>query len=657
MKKKTTALGRLTVLLLVILLTASVVPLPTHAVSVAHFTDVPFDHWAFQYVERAYGDGAVVGTGGSPAAGTGIFMPNANMTYGQFFTMLVNAFYPEELKRVSKDGPWYAPAFRVAVNRQIHFKTLEELMELASYPINRYNAAWILTRILDDKCVVLPTEGERKVAAAKISDWDIMLQDDCWKYYVSSIYALGIITGVDDQGTFAGEHYITRATATVLYTRMADKIKSAGNDPKAFQIVFDGDWSAAPEGFKEAMAEEFHTIYPRLWARWANSNINKRIPVWLVPQEDISDCHGVTYPEYDWVRHQRTPYIKISQDMINQRHNFMRAKAVFAHELTHAATTPLWTSAKPSVWLAENVADYGLFRYASWADEAYLCAESFFQQDDETLHTWNYEPYVSSQWFFAYLDDKYPTTADRYGLTDSILLAMQNGMVTSDGGEDQNDDALNALIEGLTGYRDIEALRQQYVKELIAGEWVFGGFAGYADNYITEDLPGVQNPAYPKQALIEQGNLCFDAAAYGGSGEASAVLSANNLVDGDLSTRWEASRKDVAEPDKLNYGVKHGIVIVLYRPVTFDTYILYHEGSQGNSAENTRAWRITYYDEHKKEWVKLDEVQNNTQDVTTRSVKSVTTRQLWLEILDPSGTGDGTVRLYEFEVYRSEASN
>lgn len=48
--------------------------------------------------------------GGDPFTGSGIFDPSSPMIYGQFFTMLVNAFYPEELERVSKDGPWYAPA-------------------------------------------------------------------------------------------------------------------------------------------------------------------------------------------------------------------------------------------------------------------------------------------------------------------------------------------------------------------------------------------------------------------------------------------------------------------------------------------------------------------------------------------------------------------
>jgi len=83
----------------------------------AHFQDVPDGHWAFAYVERAYQDGAMVGIGGDPAAGTGLFAPDEYMTCGQLLTMLVNAFYPDELARTSKDGPWYAPAVRVAVDR------------------------------------------------------------------------------------------------------------------------------------------------------------------------------------------------------------------------------------------------------------------------------------------------------------------------------------------------------------------------------------------------------------------------------------------------------------------------------------------------------------------------------------------------------------
>ena len=47
--------------------------------------------------------------------------------------------------------------------------------------------------------------------------------------------------------------------------------------------------------------------------------------------------------------------------------------------------------------------------------------------------------------------------------------------------------------------------------------------------------------------------------------------------------------------------------------------------------------------------MQFDEVHANTQDVTARAVKPVTTRSLWLEILDPGA--DGTVRLNELELY------
>ena len=77
----------------------------------------------------------------------------------------------------------------------------------------------------------------------------------------------------------------------------------------------------------------------------------------------------------------------------------------------------------------------------------------------------------------------------------------------------------------------------------------------------------------------------------------------------------------------------------------------------GSSAKNTQAWRISYYDAQKKEWVMFDEVKNNTLNVTTRSVEPVTPKQLWLEILSSSAMGDKTVRLYELEIYRNKVSN
>lgn len=642
--------GRFLSFILAALVILGAIPISARAENgAAHFADVPSGHWAYQYVERAYQDGAIVGTGGDPAAGSGTFSPDKVMTYGEFLTMLVNAFYPEELGRAGREGPWYAPAIRVTVNRELTFISEEDLMEKwANKPINRYNAAWILLRILDDKCVVLPTDQEREDAAAKIADWDAVSTGN-FAYFVSGVYSMGIISGVDDSGTFDGNGRITRASATVIYTKMADKIQTSGGDPKAFHVTFDGDWSSVPEGFREDLEEEFYLVYPRLWARWGTAKTSKHVTVRPVPQEEIDGSAGRTSYPYDSLRRQSSLLVRLAVEDINERpHN----RATFAHELTHAATKSSTIQKTGAEWLRECLADYGSFRYASWANEQYLCAKHYYQPDDETLRTWRYEAYKDSYWFFAWLDEKYPTSKTGYGLIDSLHLGIQRGEITSDGGPDQSDANFNAAVKQVTGFDNIEQLRQQYVKELDAGTWTFDGFAGFPDNYITENLPGVPNPTYPTRAGF---NLCSGTYTYSASGETSPALAANNLVDGDRSTRWEAASGDVLDQDSLWSGVQHELCISLgRRPLTFNSYTLYHAGSQGNSGENTKAWRIRYYDPAQEKWLHLDEVQNNTDDVTTRTFAPVSGSALWLEILDPGGTGDGTVRLYEMELFYNE---
>ena len=91
-------------------------------------------------MERAYSDRAISGTGGDPAKGTGVFDPDAKMTYSQFLTMLMSAFYPEEMARVTVRTPWYAPAIQVASSRQLTYISQDDLMnKYAGAPINRYN--------------------------------------------------------------------------------------------------------------------------------------------------------------------------------------------------------------------------------------------------------------------------------------------------------------------------------------------------------------------------------------------------------------------------------------------------------------------------------------------------------------------------------------
>ena len=593
-----------------------------------HFKDVSATHWAYPYVERAYADGAVSGTGGDPAAGTGVFSPNSNMTYGQLLTMLTSAFYPEELAKMSKEGPWYAPAIRLTVERELYYLDESWLMENAGRDINRYNASYIIVKILEDRGFHMPDKQAREAAARNISDWKQVGEDAAaWPYYVSTAVAAGVMSGVDSSGTFHGGGRITRASAAVIYTSMSQCI------PR-FSVTKGDGWSLIPDpAYWKKIEETFYTVYPRLWARWGGGVIQKHISV--NAQEILkinSESEALMWTRgirFDDVGHVWERDIEVSA-----KYKDGPVSPGFAHELGHVVQSYRDVTSNGH-WWRECMADYSDFRYRAWTNRKDLDWSNIFQTGDREQRDWYFTPY-GGQWFFAYMDSRYPTTPQGYGLIDSIHFAMQAGEITSD---DPNDPNLNAVVKRVTGFDTIEQLHQQYIRELDEGTWTFNGFADYLDNYITENLPGIPNPTYP---TLEGFNLCTGAFPYEVSGEASPQYAASNLMDGDPNTQWQASRKDSAA----NGEKTHNLCISLGRELTFDTYVLRHGGSQG---ENTRDWRISYYDEEKEQWIQFDEVHGNTQDVTTRTVKQLTAQSFWLEILDPGA--DGTVRLNELELY------
>lgn len=644
--------GRLISLLLAVVLVAGLVPVRAQAAGGGHFSDVPSSNWAYAYVERAYQDGAIVGTGGDPAKGTGKFSPNNEMTYGQFLTMLMNAFYPEEMAKASPKTPWYAPAIQVATNHKLTYISQNDLMnKYADFHINRYNMAWILVKLMEDKGAGLPSQQERDAAAAKIGDWSTVGADhSSWPYYVSSVVAAGIISGVDDRGTFNGSGYVTRAAASVIYTKLADKMggtpnqgsdQTSGANPgqsaeirQKYKIAYGEGWNLITRpNYKEDLEKSFYESYPRLVARWGGEVVQTTIQFSV--KKTLPDAFMWTaYRNYDSATGVWERYVEISAKSQDSR----PPSWAVPHEMTHVIQQ---YGNFESSWWVECMACYGEFRYYKWADAGNLTPEDCYHQDDQALRDWHFEAYGDCHWFFAYMDSKYPTTSQGRGLIDAIHYGIHEGKILSD---DLNDPTLNAVVQQVTGYSTIEQLWRQYIRELDAGTWTFDGFGGYPDNYITENIPGLSNPTYPKSKDI---NLCNGAYTYNVTGEASAKLAANNLVDGNRATKWQAAKSDIKDSSEKD----HNLCITLMGSASFDTYVLYHEGSQGDSGKNTVSWRLEYYDSSDKKWKLLDEVSGNTESVTTRKVKQVETQYLFLKILNPSGSGDGTVRLYELELY------
>ncbi len=184
------------------------------------FTDVPQDNWAYGYIQRAEEDGIVGGIG------DGKFAPDAQVLYGEFIAMMTRAFYPQELaaEETAEGEMWYDVNIRVAEEKGL--LTGFELAGHETEPISRYHMAYIIYNILSDKDAVQLTEEELLTALSSIGDRDSFPEGDYYSNALGTVYALGIITGIDQQGTFGGDATMTRAQAAAVYCRIFDLLLS-----------------------------------------------------------------------------------------------------------------------------------------------------------------------------------------------------------------------------------------------------------------------------------------------------------------------------------------------------------------------------------------------------------------------------------------------
>ena len=201
---------------------------PAGASAVQHFSDVPATHWAYQQVERSYADGVMEGTGGDPAKGTGLFRPDTTLTMAQFITILGRGFYGPEVQAELDRGnasPWYAPAQAVGTAHGLFAGTKAGMEE----PVSRYDMAMVMTNILRDKGFALPTQGEKAETQGEIGDFATIPAG--YKDAVTTVFSLDIITGTDEQGTFAGDRSVDRAQAAVLYGRLKGVLSGGSQTP------------------------------------------------------------------------------------------------------------------------------------------------------------------------------------------------------------------------------------------------------------------------------------------------------------------------------------------------------------------------------------------------------------------------------------------
>lgn len=186
------------------------------------FSDVPASHWAYSYVEKAADNGWVTGIG------NGLFGVDQQVTYAELSTMLVRAFYPELPEHYGgaitrpNDYEWWEPYYYGIANFGLDRGTQMYSQDVHSQPVNRYEMAQLLSNIVNLEEVKLDYNAAS--VQAGIGDWSSVPSN--YRDALTTVVAAGIITGVDSNGTFNGNGYMTRGQAAVVMCRMAEVMET-----------------------------------------------------------------------------------------------------------------------------------------------------------------------------------------------------------------------------------------------------------------------------------------------------------------------------------------------------------------------------------------------------------------------------------------------
>lgn len=196
--------------------------IPAFGDSKLSFSDVPKEHWAYDYVMKMVEKGYVQGTT-KPINGVGTFRPDDTLTIAQLLTILVRAISPDEVEQLNKVNTvehWYDNYYYAAINLGItpnfYFENLEEL----NLECDREMMAYYIVRTYEK---VMGETVENVINLSEIPDYK-----DCSSLYLNSVlkaYSAGFLTGVDKEGTFKPKDSLTRAQACAVICRLLGLIK------------------------------------------------------------------------------------------------------------------------------------------------------------------------------------------------------------------------------------------------------------------------------------------------------------------------------------------------------------------------------------------------------------------------------------------------
>ena len=211
------------------------------------FVDVPTSHWAYSDIASMAAQEVVNGVG------NGKFAPEAPVKCAEFTAMVTRLLFSDELSKessainrwpprpevlrlfadeVTKQPPvtnWWVPGLEVL--RQLGILDGTSLLSfynnggwnqsVTEKVINRYDMAQIMYNALLNRGMLMPTQAALYEAQISIADFSDVPTE--YKNAVTTMYAIGCLTGMDSLGTFRGGDAMQRDQACVALGRLQKK--------------------------------------------------------------------------------------------------------------------------------------------------------------------------------------------------------------------------------------------------------------------------------------------------------------------------------------------------------------------------------------------------------------------------------------------------
>lgn len=198
------------------------------------FKDVPEGYWAYDAIEEMAAQGIVSGMG------DGTFDPDGYVTTAQFVSMLMRMFFAEEMAMDDAEySIWYGKVLQWAAENGLLYELeigsvnrgasgAEKWNKtVANGPMFREEMAVLLYNFLKQNVALPAEETLRNVTAAKIPDLGNHDTTVFEQFAIAAVYELGCLSGTDKQGTFNGDHLMTRAQACAALSRVQKLVEKA----------------------------------------------------------------------------------------------------------------------------------------------------------------------------------------------------------------------------------------------------------------------------------------------------------------------------------------------------------------------------------------------------------------------------------------------